>query len=426
MAITIGYFECFLIAFSIIISLYYLRTRRFYGSSIPINWPLFGMMPSLAHNAHRMHEFATEVLKETGGTFLIKGLRISNSDILITCDPSNIHHIFSRNFSNYPKGPEFREIFEILGDGIFNADYKLWEMHRKTTMTLMNHANFHRLLEQTTWRKIEKGLLQVLEKFCDSKTEFDLQDIFQRFTFDSITMLLLDYDPGCLTIDLPFIACEKAFNVAIDALFQRHTLPTSVWKLQKWLRIGKEKQLVKAWNSFDEFLYPVISLKQEELNRSALEGDPEEFPFLTVFLKLYEENGKFEASGDLKKFMRDTFLNLIFAGRDTTSTTLTWLFWLISKNPEAEYKILKEIKEKLLVKDENKWRFFSARESHQLVYLHGALCESLRLFPPVSMEHKAPEKTDLLPSGHRLNPNTKVLISFYYRRKNGSDVRKIA
>ncbi|KAG9135260.1 hypothetical protein Leryth_024671 [Lithospermum erythrorhizon] len=367
----IGYFEYFLIVF-FIISLYYLRTRRFYGSSIPTNWPLFGMLPSIIQNAYRVHEFTTEVLQETGGTFLVKGPWLSNSDILVTSDPANIHHIFSRNFSNYPKGPEFREIFELLGDGIFNADYKLWEMQRKTTMALMNHANFHRLLEGTTWGKIDKGLLQVLGKFCNSETEFDLQDIFHR-----------------------------------------HVLPEKVWKLQKWLGIGKERQLMKAWNYFDQFLYPIISLKQEELKRSTLKGDSEEFGFLTAFLKLYEGKGKFEASGDLNKFMKDTFLNLIFAGRDTTGAALTWLFWLISKNPEAEYNILKEIKEKLLVKDEKKWRLFSAQESHQLVYLHGALCESLRLFPPISFEHKAPEKADLLPSGHRLKPYTRVMISFY-------------
>lgn len=408
----IGYLECFLIVL-FLIYFCYLRTRRFSGSSIPIDWPLFGMIPALIHNSHRIHDFATEVLREAGGTFFIKGLWLTNSDILVTSDPANVHHVFSRNFSNYPKGPEFREIFEVLGDGIFNADYKLWEMHRKTTMSLMNHANFHRLLERTTWGKIEKGLLNVLESFCDSKTEFDLQDIFQRFTFDSISMLLLDHDPGSLSTSLPYVACEKAFNVAIDALMHRHLLPKGVWKLQRWLGVGKEKQLMKAWNSFDEFLYPVISLKQEELKKSALEDIPEEFGFLTTFLKLYEGTGKGEASGDLNKFMRDTFLNLIFAGRDTTSTALTWLFYMISRNPEVESNILKEIKAKILGEDEKKWRLFSAQESRQLVYLHGALCETLRLFPPVSLEHKAPEKTDVLPSGHRLNPYTKVVIAFY-------------
>ncbi|KAG6416360.1 hypothetical protein SASPL_123788 [Salvia splendens] len=75
----------------------------------------------------------------------------------------------------------------------------------------------------------------------------------------------------------------------------------------------------------------------------------------------------------------------MFAGRDTTSTCL---FWLVAQNPTAEAKILEEMEAEHGLK--GKWRAFSAEESRKLVYLHGALCESLRLFPPVALEHKAP------------------------------------
>ncbi|KAL8508186.1 hypothetical protein ACS0TY_018679 [Phlomoides rotata] len=80
----------------------------------------------------------------------------------------------------------------------------------------------------------------------------------------------------------------------------------------------------------------------------------------------------------------------MFAGRDTTSTSLTWLFWLITK-----------------------WRFFNVEESRKLRYFHGALCESLRLFPPVALEHKAPIRANILPSRHYLGENVKLIFSFY-------------
>ncbi|KAL8542892.1 hypothetical protein ACS0TY_003685 [Phlomoides rotata] len=51
--------------------------------------------------------------------------------------------------------------------------------------------------------------------------------------------------------------------------------------------------------------------------------------------------------------------------------------------------------------------------SRKLRYLHGALCESLRLFPPVALEHKAPIRADVLPSGHYLGENAKLIFSFY-------------
>ena len=59
-------------------------------------------------------------------------------------------------------------------------------------------------------------------------------------------------------------------------------------------------------------------------------------------------------------------------------------------------------------------RPFTAEEPHKLiVYLHGALCESLRLFPPLVLDHKAPARPDILPSRHRLARNEKLIISFY-------------
>ncbi|CAA2993007.1 alkane hydroxylase MAH1-like [Olea europaea subsp. europaea] len=67
--------------------------------------------------------------------------------------------------------------------------------------------------------------------------------------------------------------------------------------------------------------------------------------------------------------MRDTLLSLIFAGRDTTSTTLTWFFWLIASNPRVELKILEEIQTNFHDKEDKTCKFFNVEESRKLVYL---------------------------------------------------------
>ena len=52
-------------------------------------------------------------------------------------------------------------------------------------------------------------------------------------------------------------------------------------------------------------------------------------------------------------------------------------------------------------------------ELGRLVYLHAALCESLRLYPPVPMEHKGVVAAEALPSGHEVRPGDKILVSLY-------------
>jgi len=67
----------------------------------------------------------------------------------------------------------------------------------------------------------------------------------------------------------------------------------------------------------------------------------------------------------------------------------------------------------LHVKEDESLKFFTKEESRKLIYLHGALCETLRLFPSVSLEHKVPLDHDILPSGHRVSPKTRMILPFY-------------
>ncbi|KAK6777674.1 hypothetical protein RDI58_024392 [Solanum bulbocastanum] len=391
---------------------------------MPTNWPLVGMFPGLVRNAHRVHEFATDVLIETKGTFEFHGPVLANFNMLATSDPTNIHHILSKNFSNYPKGIPFRKIFNILGNGIFNVDCELWEIHRKTSMYIMGPVKFQTLLERNMWGIIENGLKPILDVFAEQGTLFDLQEIFHRFSFDAISKLLLDHDPKSLSIDLPHVPCEKAFSDAADALLYRHIFLEGCWKLQNWLRIGKEKKLIEAWETFDKFLYPCILRKQEEWMHKSTIND-EEFTFLNEYIKMYNQR-KDGDLGTLQTFLRDTFLSLFFAGRDTTSVALTWFFWLLAKNPLVEKRIREEIQQQWNLKEGENLKFFKIYKTPKLVYLYGALCETLRLFPSVAIEHKLPLEDDILPSGHHVTPNTRIVISIYSMGRMESIWGKIA
>ncbi|KAF3445227.1 hypothetical protein FNV43_RR14921 [Rhamnella rubrinervis] len=69
------------------------------------------------------------------------------------------------------------------------------------------------------------------------------------------------------------------------------------------------------------------------------------------------------------------------AGRDTVAATLTWFFWLVSTHPFVETTILEEIREK-----------FAANHDKN---------------------SRASSNADILPSGHRLKKNQRILLYFY-------------
>ncbi|XP_051141025.1 alkane hydroxylase MAH1-like [Andrographis paniculata] len=383
------------------------------------NWPMIGMLPALVIHVGRIHDSCTEIFRKTRrGTFTFQGPWFANMEILGTVNPANVHYIMSSNFHNFPKGPDFREIFDVLGDGIFNADGESWKKQRKVARVLIGHQRFHKCLVRIGREKVEKGLVPVLEAACAGNKIIDLQDVFQRLTFDTTCALVTGYDPGCLSPDLPDVPFSKAMDEIEEAIFVRHVLPERMWKILRWIRVGSERKLRRAWEVLDKVTGEYIAKKREELrskkpeltdkNSSKEKDSEEDADLLTSYI-----NGDENQTLDLNcndKFLRDTILNLMIAGRDTTSSALTWFTWLVSTHPDVELKIREELKS---VCPNKKWHVFEIEETSKLVYLHGALCEALRLYPPVPFQHKEPVNPDILPTGHRVHSKTKVMFFLY-------------
>lgn len=215
-------------------------------------WPMIGMLPALLINAGRIHEICTEVLqKSRRRTFHFQGPWFANMDMLATVDPENVHYIMTENFQNFPKGPKFREIFDVLGDGIFNADSDMWKDQRKVARALITHRQFHRFLAEVSREKVEKGLVSVFERAAREERVVDLQDLFQRFSFDATCQLVTGYDPGCLSENLPDVPFSRAMDDAEESIFMRHIVPEKVWKLQKWIGVGSERKLREARKVLD-------------------------------------------------------------------------------------------------------------------------------------------------------------------------------
>ncbi|KAK3211821.1 hypothetical protein Dsin_016527 [Dipteronia sinensis] len=393
----IGLFEVFLS----VICFFILHHFTNNNNGLPKNFLVVGMLPELLINVHRIHDWCTQILGRCQCTFLFKGPWFARMDILVTTDPANIHYIMSSNFTNFPKGPEFKQIFDVLGDGIFNSDSDSWKNQRKVALALINHQSFHQFLLKTSRDKVENGMIPILEHVSKQDISVDLQDLFQRFTFDSTCILVTGYDPGCLSVEFPQVLFSRALEDAEESIFYRHIVPETLWKLQRWLGIGEEKKMKRSKKILDEIIVEYIQRKRsEDLSKLQVEG----VDLLTSYMN-HEENDD--------KFLRDTFLNFMIAGRDTTASALTWFFWLVSKNPKVETRIREELECIIPDKKSGKWLKFDIQELNKLVYLHGAICEALRLYPPVPFQHKAPVKPDILPSGHRVVPGTKILFSLY-------------
>ncbi|CAO2830371.1 unnamed protein product [Amaranthus hypochondriacus] len=360
------------------------------------------MLPALVKNLDRFHLACIEILAKSNNlTFEFIGPCFSNVNFLCTLHPSNIHYVMTENFSNYPKGNKFRDIFDFLGDGIFNADFQLWEYHRRIILFFIRHQNFHRFLVNKTWDKLQNGLIPVFDHAAKHAIHIDLQNLFARFVFDAGCTIFMDYDPMTLSNDFPKIPVTDSLNDISSVIFRRHALPSIIWKFQRWVNIGEEKKYKKALKTLDDFIYKCIAFKKKEITQKDNEinnNNKVSLDLLALYMK--------EEKGD--KFVRDAVLTIFLAGQDGILITLTWFFYLLSINPQVKTKIKKELHNANPIDWEN-----SQEINSKLVYLHASFCEALRLYAPIAFQAKVPIRPDILPSGHHVNPNMQIIIDVY-------------
>ncbi|KAL5987118.1 hypothetical protein ACLOJK_041114 [Asimina triloba] len=196
-----------------------------------INWPLLGMLPQVFLNVRRLHDWTTHILRRSGCTAVFRGPWFTGMDLVGTCDPANVRHIMCTNFSNYPKGPQLARILDVFGDGIITTDSDMWKLQRKMGHSVMNGADFRRLVAKSSREKVEKGLMPVLHHLLCGGEAFDLQGLFQRFTFDITCIFVLGHNPASLSLAFPNIPFSKAMDDAMEAMLLRHAVPETWWML---------------------------------------------------------------------------------------------------------------------------------------------------------------------------------------------------
>jgi cytochrome P450 len=77
--------------------------------------------------------------------------------------------------------------------------------------------------------------------------------------------------------------------------------------------------------------------------------------------------------------IRDEAMTLLLAGHETTANALTWTFYLLGRNPEAERALHEEVERVL------GGRAASFADLPHLAYTRRVVTESMRLYPPAWM-----------------------------------------
>ncbi|MDN3658649.1 cytochrome P450 [Ferruginibacter paludis] len=272
--------------------------------------------------------------------------------IVLLNHPDFIKEVLTIQHRNFVKGRPLEMAKALLGEGLLTSE---GEFHKCQSRIIQ--PAFHRSMIESYAPVITKGVMRLMKGWEDGMQV----EIKEEMTKLSIAVA------GNAFFNLDIEKEAPEINQALEdvtSLFDRIVVPFAELLLK--LPMPGTIRFKKAKSRLDETIYRMIA----DRRKSKLDnGD-----LLSLLLRSQGQNGDEPGMSDLH--LRDEALTLLLTAFDTTSTALTWAWYLLSQNPDAEAELHEELDRVL------NGRLPTEADISQLKYTRMVLGESMRIFPP--------------------------------------------
>lgn len=155
------------------------------------------------------------------------------------------------------------------------------------------------------------------------------------------------------------------------------------------------------WGQMERRKAKVYQLLKEEIEERRGQDNHEATDVLSLMMAARDEEG--QAMSD--KELQDELLTILFAGHETTATTLSWAFYEIQKHPEVREKLLQEL--------DSLGETASPMAIAKLPYLTAVCDETLRMYPVLPVIFPRIAKVPLQIADYSLAADTVMMPSIF-------------
>ncbi|KAF9547205.1 Protein kinase alk2 [Mortierella hygrophila] len=353
------------------------------GGSLPLVGDIVKMTFQPRTEVYQLNE---KIHKEVGRVFAITLPFVGR--VVDFTDPAVLEHVLKTNFWAYEKG-EFlrRTFFDLLGNGIFNADGHSWNWQRKMASHIFN-VNAFRHYTSEVFVKESYIVADYLGMIAEEERTVDIHKLFYLYTLDSFGEISFGQSFGCL--DSPeegTVEFAEAFDRLNTIVFNRVFTPG--WQLTELLT-SRGRQIRKDKQTIASFALKIIR------DRRIHGYDKPQKDLLQLCMDMQDAEDGRRLSDEM---LKDMVLNFIIAGRDTTAQALSWTFYLLFRsqtNPQVVQKLVEEVDGVL------KGQSPTFDSCKNMKFAEACVYEALRLYPSVSGNMKVAVQDDVWPDGTRI------------------------
>jgi cytochrome P450 len=284
--------------------------------------------------------------------------------------PDYAQHILGKNWQNYKKGLAIKRIAMLLGNGLMVSEGEFWKSQRR-----MIQPAFHRDAVRALSSATEAANVALLRKWEDAARAGTAVNV-NRHISDLVLGILLNAIFGN--------DCEEI-------------VPHSEILSEEWER---NLAFAHAFRPLGKVILKVIEERQKN-NRNYSD-------MLAVLMEArHPRDGRPMPNHQLV----NEVMTLIVAGHETTASTISLIWFLLSQNPDVERRLFDEV-DGLRSED-----FQDANQRREFPYSRQVIEEALRLYPPGWLMTRKALKDDSL-GDYFVPAGTEIYISPYFIQRH--------
>ncbi|KAK8139346.1 cytochrome P450 [Apiospora sp. TS-2023a] len=285
-----------------------------------------------------------------------------------TDEPENIKAVLASRFDDWDI-PRYRMqgFLPVLGHhSIFTVNGAEWQ-HARATLRPAFVRN--QLADLERFDLHARKLLAKLPQNGSSDNKVDLQDLFSMLMVDTTSDFMFGQSTDLLgAADADSRTFVKYFDASMHKI---------AWRARMgWLtQLRPDRELDEYVRFMRRYIARFVAKVQAQRKTTSTEkSEADRYVFLDQLID----------TGEPDDVIRDQLLSIFVAGRDTTTSVLTYLFFELSRRPDTVQKLREEIAAlPAEAQDRPTWE-----QLKNMAYLQMAIKEALRLNPPVALNSR--------------------------------------
>ncbi len=256
---------------------------------------------------------------------------VYGTTVYATRDVEFANHVLVENSQNYVKGQYIRRVAYLLGNGLMVSKGDLWKRQRRMIQPAFNHKSIGGMTEVIT--AVNSRLLRKWQLAARKNESVNVTRDVSSVALEVVLRFILgdDYEPVGFHFDL---LMENARDMAFARSFR------ALGKIILQIVDQRRKNLVTSTDA----LGMLMQARDPQSGQSMEDGQ-----------------------------LINEILTLIVAGHETTASTLSWIWYLISQHPEVEQRLSTELNN---VKTASEFD-----DLPRFLYTRQIIDEAMRLYP---------------------------------------------